>query len=395
MINFDFNKNCYGCSACQNICGTNAITMVINSEGFLIPTVELSKCVDCKMCEKVCPFLNEKNIPSKNVEDKVVSSYRKDASKYREYTSSGIFAELAKRIINNGGKVCGCVWNAEMQAVHVLTEDINVVRKMSYSKYVQSNLENCYKDIKETLNEGKKVLFCGTPCQVAAINNYIKVNRDSLYTVGIVCHGTPSPAVWDKYKSILEDKNKSKMVDANFRYKGKYGWITPFTQYKFENGKEEIKLSFTEDSYVIAFGADILHRNTCYNCGYKGTKSGADIVTGDFWGCSSELLKKSKNKGISSVIIHTDKGHEMMNMLKDIFEVDESDSELIEAENKPIYSPVKYNPIRDKFYSEFAETGNINYMNAMFNRRKYRIKRVLYKMSFFELMKRIKYKAKH
>lgn len=395
MINFDFSKNCYGCSACKNVCSTNAIKMVGNVEGFLVPTVDKTKCVDCKMCDKVCPYLNRNNSSSKKPEDKVVSAYRKDSSKYKEYTSSGIFAELARIMIKNGGKVCGCIWDDEMHAKHILTDDINIVKKMSYSKYVQSSLEDCYKEIQESLKSGKNVLFCGTPCQVAALNNYVKFYKENLYTIGIVCHGTPSPAVWEKYKTILEKKNNSRMIDANFRYKGKYGWLTPFTQYKFENGKEEVKLSFTEDPYVIAFGADILHRNTCYKCDYKGTKSGADLITGDFWGCSSNLLKKSKNRGISSVIVHTKKGNEMIDLLREKFEIQESSENLIEAENKPIYTPVKYNPVREKFYDSFGKTGNLNYIYIMFNRRKYKIKRVLYKISFFELLKRAKYKIKH
>ncbi|MCI5656056.1 MAG: Coenzyme F420 hydrogenase/dehydrogenase, beta subunit C-terminal domain [Ruminococcus sp.] len=395
MIDFNFDKQCYGCRACENICVRKAITMKYNSEGFLIPVVDKDKCIECKLCEKICPKLTAVDIPKKCDSDKIVSAYRKDSSRYREYTSSGIFNELAKRTIANGGKVCGCIWNENMQAEHILTDNIEDVKKMSYSKYVQSDMKECYREIEQTLKDGYHVLFSGTPCQVAAMKKYLRKDYSGLFTIAIVCHGVPSPKVWEAYKTKLENEQNAKMVNANFRYKGKYGWITPFSYYEFDDGKKLEKLSFTEDPYVIAFGADILHRNTCYNCNYKGSLNEADLIIGDFWGCSSKLLSASKNKGISSVIIHTQKGQEMIDSLSDVFVLDTSTSDFIKAENKPIYAPVKYNPVREKFYNDFKQDGSLKFIYTMFNRKKYKVKRVLYKFSIFELLKRMKYKIKH
>ena len=223
----------------------------------------------------------------------------------------------------------------------------------------------------------------------------MRMEYPNLFTIAIVCHGAPSPQVWKMYKEKLESEVKAKMLKANFRYKGKYGWITPFSYYEFDNGTIIEKLSFTEDPYVIAFGADILHRNTCYHCGYKGSLSGADIITGDFWGCSTKLLSKSKNKGISAVIIHTEKGKKLLDSLKDSFVIEESTSEKMGVENKPAFAPVKYNPVRELFYKNYEENHNLDYMYGMFNRRKYKVKRILYRLSIFELLKRMKYIAKH
>ena len=395
MINFDFDKQCYGCRACENVCNLNAIRMQTNVEGFLVPVVNMDLCVECKLCEKVCPKLTESSVASQNVNDVIVSAYRKEQSHYKEYTSSGIFNELAKQVINNGGMVCGCVWNEKMVAEHILTDKIEDIARMSYSKYVQSDMKSCYKETKQALKAGRKVLFSGTPCQIAALKKYMEVEYPNLFTIAIVCHGTPSPQVWRMYKEKLESEVKAKKIKANFRYKGKYGWITPFSYYEFDNGTIIEKLSFTEDPYVIAFGADILHRNTCYHCKYKGSLSGADIVTGDFWGCSTKLLSKSRNKGISAVIIHTEKGKKLLDTLKDSFVIDESTSEKMSAENKPAFSPVKYNPVREQFYKNYEENHNLDYMYGMFNRRKYKVKRIMYKLSIFEILKRIKYIVKH
>lgn len=395
MINFNFDKQCYGCRACENICPAKAITMQFNAEGFSVPVVNAERCIDCKLCEKICPHLTERDREMQVAEDNVAAVYRKNQSRYREYTSSGICNAIAKQVLACGGMVCGCVWNEKMEAEHILTDNPNDIARMSYSKYVQSDMKSCYTQMEQALKQGVQVLFCGTPCQVAAVKRYMRREYSNLFTIAIVCHGVPSPKVWKAYKERLEAEKKAKMINANFRYKGKYGWITPFTCYTFDNGEQMKKLSFTEDPYVIAFGADILHRNTCYTCGYKGSRSEADIVAGDFWGCSSRLLSASKNKGISAVIVHTEKGREMLASLENVFVVQASTSAQMSAENKPAFVPVKYNPAREQFYRVFRETGSVEPMFAMFNRRKYKIKRVLYKLSVFEWLKRAKYKIQH
>ena len=185
------------------------------------------------------------------------------------------------------------------------------------------------------------------------------------------------------------------MINANFRYKGKYGWITPFTKYEFENGKKIEKLSFTDDEYVIAFGEDILHRNTCYSCKYKGTNSNADLIIGDFWGCPNTILKNSKNKGVSSIIIHSEKGKELIELLEDDFIFGDIKIEDMVRENPPVLNPVKYNTKRDSFFASFEKEKNIEHLSIGMENIRYRIKKILYKLSIFEWLKRIKYSLKH
>lgn len=394
MVNFDFNSKCYGCSACYNVCPKNAISMVRNEEGFLVPHIDKDKCNNCGACDKKCPYLNEKNTNEVSKQDKIKCSYRKNTDNYKSYTSSGLFSAIAIKIINDGGYVCGCIWDENMRAKHTITNDINTVRKMAGSKYVQSDITDVYKEIKERLKEKRKVLFCGTPCQIFAIKNFFN-NDENLYTIGIVCHGTPSPAVWEKYKESLEKKENAKMIDANFRYKGKFGWITPFTKYDFDNGKSIINLSFTDDPYVIAFGEDILHRNTCYTCQFKGTNSNADLIVGDFWGCKNNILKASKNKGVSSIICHTEKGNELLNLIAEDFVFDDISLEEMVKENPSVINHVKYNKLRNEFYECFKNDKSIEKLSVGMNNKNYKIKHFLYKISIFEYLKRLKYYITH
>ena len=395
MINFDFDKLCYGCKACESICTHGAISFESNLEGFLAPKIDESRCVSCGLCEKVCPYLNENANNQINDEDKIYALFRRDSCEYKEYTSSGIFHYLARTIIMSNGYVCGCVWDKNMKAVHIVSNNLDDVKRMSYSKYVQSDISDCFLKIKEKLNNGKKVLFCGTPCQAAALRMFLMRDFENLYVLAIVCHGVPSPGVWNEYKNLLQEQVKSEMINANFRYKGKYGWITPYTKYEFKSGKVLEKLSFTEDPYVIAFGADILHRNSCYRCKYKGSNNNADLVIGDFWGCPTKLLKASKNRGISAVIVHTQKGNELIDEFQKQFYVEKSTIDNITSENRPIMNPVKYNPYRETFYDDFSQSHSVMLLYTMMNRKKYRVKRILYKFSVFEMIKRFKYLIKH
>lgn len=395
MIDFDFEKRCYGCSACSNICPQNAICMKKNQEGFLIPIINKEKCINCGLCDKVCPHKNEKEVNEVTKSDKFMCAYRKDNNKYKSYTSSGIFSALALIFLNDGGYVCGCVWNDNMEAKHIVSNKLDDIKRMSYSKYVQSNITEIYKEIETLMKKKIKILFCGTPCQVFSIKKYFEKYDDYLYTLAIVCHGAPSPKVWEKYKEKLEKVNDSKMIDANFRYKGKYGWITPFTKYDFENGKSIKKLSFTDDPYVIAFGEDILHRNSCYNCKFKGSNSNADIVAGDYWGCSNKLLAKSKNKGISSLIIHSCKGEKILEEIKECFIYENITIEMMTKENSPVLNPVEFNSKRIGFYEKFKKNGNIEDLYIVMKSKKHKIKKIFYKFYVFEILKRILYFIKH
>ena len=289
MIDFDFEKNCYGCRNCENICPTKAIKMKENNEGFLIPFIEKEKCINCGLCNIKCPFLNIKKDNTNMQLRTWYSCYMKDEKKRQESSSGGIFPLLADWVLQSNGYVCGCIWNNEIEAVHVVTNKIEDINKMKGSKYVQSNLKSVVEEINLLLKNEKKVLFTGTPCQVAAIKNYFS-NQKNLYTMAVICEGVSSPKVWKKYKCYEEKINNSKIKDVKFRCKD-IGWEPPIMKIFFENGKVKSQLTYSANIFGQGFLQGLFYRNSCNNCQYKLENYNADIIVGDLWGASKELLK--------------------------------------------------------------------------------------------------------
>lgn len=396
MLEFDKRHKCFVCTACKSICPQQAIEMIENEEGFLEPKIIEEKCIKCGLCERKCPAINY-NQKEKINPLKVISAYKKNSKDYKNYTSGGVFIELAKKIIEENGYVCGCIWNDNMEAEHILTNNISEIEKMQTSKYVQSNLKDCIKRIKELTKDEIKVLFTGTACQIAAVKSVLEDN-DLIYTCEIVCHGVPSPKVWRKYVGYMEKKTKSKIKNVNFRFKGKYGWITPFSKYYFENGKEKRFLTYNEDVYLQGFSKSLFYRKSCYNCIYKGKKSLSDVIIGDFWGCPSKLLENNHNKGISIVLINNEKGKRLFDKISEHYIINEEVLEDVIKENSPIIKPVEENDNRQKFFEDLIDISDEkmveNIKKLTFNKNTY-IKQWMYKLGILEKLKMNRYRKKH
>ena len=346
VINFNFENNCYGCRNCENICPQKAIKMVENQEGFLIPKIDYEKCVDCGLCAQKCPYLQVNKNQSLQ-EKKWYACYLIDEEKRKQSASGGIFAALADLLIKNDGYVCGCIWNENLEAVHIITNKPEEIEKMKGSKYVQSNLKDCAPTIQKMLLH-HKVLFTGTPCQVAAIKKYVG-NNENLYTMSVICKGVPSPKVWKKYVQNLEKNNKSKLLNVQFKNK-EIGWEPPVMKQFFENGKITSKLSFSTDLYGIGFLQGLFYRNSCSNCQYKLAGYNADIVVGDFWGASKSIVQETNNKGVSAVLVNSKKGQELFSQIASQIKFYSMNEEDIIRENQMIIKSVTIHPNRNKFY---------------------------------------------
>lgn len=174
MINFNFDQDCCGCTACANSCNHNAITMKCNNEGFMIPIIDLSKCINCGLCDKVCPHLNTptdiSSFSLENFKEKKAFLYFSNDKRRTNSASGGFVYDIYQKVLNENGVVCGCIWNNNMEAVHIITDKAEDMYKMQSSKYVQSNMQDCYKNIRIALRQGRKVAFCGTPCQTAGLH---------------------------------------------------------------------------------------------------------------------------------------------------------------------------------------------------------------------------------
>lgn len=327
MINIQEKYMCDGCYACYNICPKDAINMEVDDEGFWYPRVDNEKCVDCNKCEKVCPILNKKQIKSLK---KAYACYNLDETVRLKSSSGGIFSILASDIIKNDGVVFGAKFDEDFNVVHDYIEDIEGLSQFRGSKYVQSNIGTSFKEAKKFLDCGRRVLFSGTPCQIAGLKSYLKKDYENLVTVDLICHGVPSPMVWQRY--IKELSGGKKLTYMTFRNKSK-GWNNGVLKYIFEDGIE-INEKYEESSYIKGFIGNCFLRPSCYNCNFKTLDRESDFTIGDFWGIELILPKLDDNKGISLCFIHTDKAE---NILKDI----KSNIYLCEVD---IYESIRKNP---------------------------------------------------
>ena len=287
MINIIDKSQCCGCAACVQACPKQCIQMLEDKEGFLYPQVDADICIHCGLCEKVCPELHllEEREPFKVYAAKNINEEVRESS-----SSGGIFTLIAEQIIDEGGVVFGARFDEHWEVIHDMVttkEDLKIFRG---SKYVQSRMGNTFKQVKCCLEVGKKVLFTGTPCQVAGLKHFLRKDYDNLLTMDFVCHGVPSPKVWRSYLSEISQGSKIKNIE--FRNK-QQGWKNFCFVLDIENLKRGNVLSkssvFGDNIFMQAFLSNILLRPCCYACPVKCGKSGSDLTVGDFWGIEKVL----------------------------------------------------------------------------------------------------------
>lgn len=315
-------NNCCGCRLCENICPQNAITMGFDEKGFLYPVINTNLCTNCQLCKKYCCGNNIKPLSEPL---KIYACKNKNSQTRSSSSSGGTFQEIANLVLNQNGTVYGAGFNNNYTVEHVKATNLNELENIKRSKYVQSDMKDTVQIIAKDLEQNKKVLFSGTPCQVHSIKNYL--NNDNLIFVDIVCHGVPSPIIFEDYKKYLENKYNSKIININFRYKDENAIQN--MKIDFENGKSYISNFLQKDIFYNLFLKDIILRDSCYSCEYKNFNRISDISLGDFWGYEKGSAKDfGDNKGISLVLINTQKGLELFQNIQDkleYFEVKKED----------------------------------------------------------------------
>lgn len=202
MINFDFEQNCYGCGLCAQVCSQNAIEMIHNFEGFVIPKVDPKKCIQCGLCDTKCPHITVEKSKTPLAQAECKAAFRRDDSRMNS-ASGGVAAVISEEFVKQGDVVIGCAWDEQLVARHIAVKDSANLPRLQSSKYVQSDMSRVYDDIREALNNKKKCLFIGTPCQTAAVRNMFG-EHEGLYLIGLICGGVPSPKVWEKFKTEQE-----------------------------------------------------------------------------------------------------------------------------------------------------------------------------------------------
>lgn len=307
MIKIIDKELCCGCSACLHICPKNSITFKEDKEGLLYPHVNMETCIDCGLCEKVCPVLNQ---DEERIPEKVYAAKHDDDEIRMKSSSGGIFTLLADQILDEGGVVFGARFNDKWEVIHDYTETKEGLAPFRGSKYVQSYIGNSYKIAESFLRSGRKVMFTGTPCQIAGLKKFLRKEYDNLLAVDFVCHGVPSPMVWRKYlEEEIIDQGGAVLTGVNFRDKSS-GWKDSsfVLNFSIEEGmiKHNYAVSsvFTENTYMKAFLSNLSLRPSCYACPAKAGKSGADITVGDFWGIENVDRIFDDNKGSSVVFVY-------------------------------------------------------------------------------------------
>lgn len=316
-ISEKFKKDkCCGCSACADICPQKAIKMVADQEGFYYPSLNLKKCVKCHLCVHICPMENNTN--SKE-QDNIHSTYvvkNIDMQVRLASRSGGVFSALSTFVLDNQGIVYGCVLNDKFEAQHFRASNKFDCNRMRGSKYVQSNIEGIYAQINKDLQSGLIVLFTGTPCQTQAVKNYIPPKwHKNLYLVDIVCHGVPSPLIWQEYLRMIEKKFNGKTTAVNFRNKIKYGWADHIETVSIDGIEHDSQI------YTNLFYNHYIIRPSCFHCPYKCLDRSGNITIADCWGIDSVMPDFDDNKGVSLVLINDDKGKKLFQSVSDKLEI--------------------------------------------------------------------------
>lgn len=354
MINITNKANCCGCTACASICPHKAISMQPDSLGFLYPKVDINKCTNCGLCEKICTFnLNYDKSLNFN-EPEAYGARHKNILEVETSRSGGAFIAISDWIIDQGGVVYGAGYDNQFKVIHKRATTKEERNEFKGSKYVQSDLDKTFIQIKNDLKAGKTVLFSGTPCQTSGLSSFIgKKLRHNLYLLDIVCHGVPSPYIWRDYIKYYEIKYKKRIISVDFRDKKLYGWSDHKETFILDNG---IKISPKHHPYSMLFSKTLMYRESCGNCHFCNTTRPSDITIADFWGWEKTDKNINKdNKGISLLLINTEKG-------KVIFESVKGNLHTIKANLKDclqhnLKSPTILDKNRNYFIKDYENKG--------------------------------------
>jgi len=312
------SSQCFGCEACVQICPRAAIAMVEDSEGFRYPQIDGSKCVDCGLCRRVCPYVTDTN--KANMPLEVFGGYHKNETIRRNSTSGGAFSAIVDTWCNKEYAIFGAVANG-LAVFHEFVTDKADAERFRKSKYSQSRIGNAYAEVRNFLRAGKNVLFSGTPCQIAGLRSFLaKEEQERLLTVEVICEGVPTPHFIRKYAEHIQQKYGSKVKSLDYRYKlhspisGKWDYEVMYT---LLHSNKDLKIDRWFNPFWSIWLAHLMSRPCCYECPYARAERLADITLGDLWGVHiycPELY--GKNGGSSLVLANTEKGVQALALAK-------------------------------------------------------------------------------
>ncbi|HBH08749.1 MAG TPA: F420H(2):quinone oxidoreductase [Rikenellaceae bacterium] len=354
MIRVTNKADCCGCGACASVCPRRCISMSEDREGFLYPHADPKTCVNCGLCEKVCgvlhPYPERKPL-------QVLAAVNTDEKIRLESSSGGVFLLLAEKIINEGGVVFGARFDQDWQVVIDYAETMEGVKAFMGSKYVQARVGNSYRNASKFLDEGRKVIFTGTPCEISGLHHFLGKPYDNLLSVDLICHGTPSPKVWRMYLDEVLDKDRT-VKAISFRNKSE-GWKTYQVSVEYDDAEAPaLNGNSWSNHYMKAFLSDLILRPSCHSCAAKCGRGKSDITLADFWGIWDEIPDFYDDKGTSMVFVNTSKGKEFMNFGKSM-DYRTADYDAALRYNPAHFVSVRTNHRREWFFTRLQNTDNV------------------------------------
>ncbi len=316
MISITNKTDCCGCNACGDICPHGAISFRTDKEGFWYPEVDKAACVDCGLCERVCPVISPADFIKRYDKPTVYAAYTRNEAIRLDSTSGGIHSMLANKMFDREAFVGGAVYNEDHTVSQIITDDRGRLPEIRSSKYLQSNAASVYRNIRNRLKEGRNVFFCGTPCQVQALYKFLGKDYDNLVTADFICRGVNSPKVFLSYMDMLEKKFGARATNIKFKSKEK-GWHNFSIRVKFENGKVYCKDRWHDLFFIGYLQYNDFVRPSCYVCKFKCFPQKADITLADFWGIEKLDPSMDQDKGTSMVMINSDKGAALFETIKE------------------------------------------------------------------------------
>lgn len=343
MISFG---ECYSCGACKAACPTDAIQWVLDENGFWCPQVRENLCDKCGLCVNLCP-----NKPPKMEQIAIYAGKHKNLQERLTSASGGVFPSLAEYILNLGGLVFGAVFDEKFQVHHIGVSDRAGVERLKDSKYTQSDVRDTFWEVSNALVSGQWVLYSGTPCQIAGLNNYLGgVNTKRLFTVDLVCHGVPSTIIFAEYLRHLEIQHKSNVINLTFRCKDERR--ETMTRVVFANGQEYRRIL---DVYYVLFLKNVILKESCYRCEFASMNRVSDITLGDFWGVGNTIKRFDDGRGVSLILINTEKGKRLFDAVAGNFELVESNRQ--SCLQPQLIEPSKKSPRYEVFWKDYGEFG--------------------------------------
>lgn len=351
MIRIQNKRQCCGCTACIQSCPVRCIQMITDPEGFRYPHADESLCLSCGACERVCPILTP---PQRQTTPPDAWGAAAGCEDLRLKSSSGgVFGVLALHILEKGGVVYGAAFDDRYRLRHIAIEAPDQLHMLMGSKYLQSDIGECFPQIKANLQANKTVLFSGTACQAAGLRKFLGRDDPNLIILDVLCHGVPSPEVWNTYLSYREAQAESAAETVSFRSK-RNGWRNFSLELVFANGKTYCE-SMRTDLYMQLFLENIILRPSCHACRFKDLNRPSDLTIGDFWGVENVLPELSDDKGISLVLAHTPKGRALLEAVGAQLHLVPTDAEMALPPCADSRRSVPMHPGRDSFFRVFAK----------------------------------------